>query len=323
MAVPYTFATIPNGQTIPLQYLDANFSYIETQLGSITTGVTSISGGSTGLTPSVPTTGNVILSGTLNIANGGTGSSTASGAINALIPSQTGNSGKFLTTDGSAVAWSTSGLSVSNGGTGATTAQGATTNLLPSQAGSSGYVLSTNGAGVLSWIPAGGAATMTIGVSPIAGGTSGYILYNNGGFLGNLTASGSGSVVRDTSATITTPTVNQPNLVALREQQNSLTITAGAITIDCDAASVFYILLNSNITTITFSNVPAAGKSFSIVLSIEADGTPRTITWPASVKWPSGVAPVMTSTAGQTDTFTMFTYDGGTKWFAFVSGQDS
>jgi len=47
------------------------------------------------------------VSGTLPIANGGTGQTTASGAINALVPSQTGNSGKYLKTDGSSVSWDT------------------------------------------------------------------------------------------------------------------------------------------------------------------------------------------------------------------------
>lgn len=47
-------------------------------------GVTSISAGTTGLTPTTATTGAVILAGTLAIANGGTGSTTAAGALTAL-----------------------------------------------------------------------------------------------------------------------------------------------------------------------------------------------------------------------------------------------
>ena len=45
------------------------------------------------------------VSGVLPVANGGTGQNTASGAINALTPSQTGNSGNYLTTNGSVVSW--------------------------------------------------------------------------------------------------------------------------------------------------------------------------------------------------------------------------
>jgi hypothetical protein len=42
---------------------------------------------------------------TIGITNGGTGQTTANAAFNALVPSQTGNSGKFLTTDGTNTSW--------------------------------------------------------------------------------------------------------------------------------------------------------------------------------------------------------------------------
>lgn len=48
------------------------------------------------------------VTGTVAIANGGTGQTTAPNAINALVPSQTSNSGKVLTTDGSVVSWGAS-----------------------------------------------------------------------------------------------------------------------------------------------------------------------------------------------------------------------
>ena len=48
--------------------------------------VTTIGFGSTGLTPSSATSGAVTVSGTLNIANGGTGQTSASAAFNALSP---------------------------------------------------------------------------------------------------------------------------------------------------------------------------------------------------------------------------------------------
>jgi hypothetical protein len=44
------------------------------------TSVDTISFGTTGLTPSSPTTGNVVVAGTLALANGGTGATTVSGA---------------------------------------------------------------------------------------------------------------------------------------------------------------------------------------------------------------------------------------------------
>jgi hypothetical protein len=51
------------------------------------------------------TAGNV--SGTVAIANGGTGQTTANAAFDALAPSQTSNSGKYLTTNGTTTSWAT------------------------------------------------------------------------------------------------------------------------------------------------------------------------------------------------------------------------
>lgn len=47
------------------------------------------------------------VTGTLPIANGGTGQTSAANAINALLPSQTGNNGKYLTTNGTSSSWGT------------------------------------------------------------------------------------------------------------------------------------------------------------------------------------------------------------------------
>ena len=47
------------------------------------------------------------VTGTVAIANGGTGQTTATAAFNALAPSQTSNSGKYLTTDGTNSSWAT------------------------------------------------------------------------------------------------------------------------------------------------------------------------------------------------------------------------
>jgi hypothetical protein len=62
-----------------------------------------------------PLTGNIqfgkitaeMFTGVLPISSGGTGQSTANAAINALLPTQTGNSGKVLTTNGTNTYWQT------------------------------------------------------------------------------------------------------------------------------------------------------------------------------------------------------------------------
>jgi hypothetical protein len=72
-------------------------------------GVTSFSAGTTGFLPSASTTGAVTLSGSLNVANGGTGATTAAAALTNLLPAQGPNAGKVLGTDGTTASWVTAG----------------------------------------------------------------------------------------------------------------------------------------------------------------------------------------------------------------------
>ena len=62
------------------------------------------------------------LSSAVPLNMGGTGATTASAGLNALLPSQTGNSGKYLTTNGTTASWATvnAGASLSNDTTTAT-----------------------------------------------------------------------------------------------------------------------------------------------------------------------------------------------------------
>jgi hypothetical protein len=60
------------------------------------------------------------LTGTVPVANGGTGASTANDGLNALLPSQTSNNGKVLTTDGTNATW------VASSGSGTVTSVAAT-----------------------------------------------------------------------------------------------------------------------------------------------------------------------------------------------------
>ncbi|MEN9419814.1 MAG: hypothetical protein RI988_3435 [Pseudomonadota bacterium] len=95
MSVPSNLIPTRISQLNEYTGLDAN-GYLPYIVGGVTykvkfstlnvagTGVTSFSGGTTGLTPSTPTNGAVTLGGTLALANGGTGATTASGARTAL-----------------------------------------------------------------------------------------------------------------------------------------------------------------------------------------------------------------------------------------------
>lgn len=99
---------------------------------------------------------NTDLTSTLNIVNGGSGQTTPNTALNAFLPTQTGNSGKALTTDGSNTSWvsplaNIGTVPINQGGTGQTTANAALNALLPTQTSNSGKFLETNGTNT-SWV---------------------------------------------------------------------------------------------------------------------------------------------------------------------------
>jgi hypothetical protein len=114
-----TTYTLPAADGTNGQVLSTNGTGTLSWVAAAASGVTSFSAGTTGLTPNTTTTGAVTLAGTLAIASGGTGQTTASAAFNALAPSQTGNNGKYLTTDGTNTSWAT----VSGGSPGGSTTQ--------------------------------------------------------------------------------------------------------------------------------------------------------------------------------------------------------
>lgn len=108
----------------------------------------------------------------------------------------------------------------------------------------------------------------------------------------------------------------------LRDAAETCSIVAAAgadETLDYTAAAVHDLTLDAN-CTLAFTNPPAAGKAGSMLLIIRQPASVKTVTWPASVKWPGGVAPTM---AGSTvNTFVFTTIDGGTTWLGATCALD-
>jgi hypothetical protein len=145
------------------------------QFSGAGSGVSSITFGSTGLTPATATTGAVTVAGTLALANGGTGQTTAGAAFNALSPITTtgdliigtgvntasrlgiGANGYLLTSNGTTASW------VAAPASGVTTFSAGTTGLTPSSA--------TGGAVTLA-----GTLAVANGGTGLTSGTSGGIL---------------------------------------------------------------------------------------------------------------------------------------------------
>jgi hypothetical protein len=147
------------------------------------------------------------LTGTLAIAKGGTGQTTANAAFNALAPSQASASGKYLKSNGTDTSWDaldistgdiTGTLPVANGGTGVTTAAAITTlvgNLL---------------------FPIGAIYTATVATNPgtllgfgtwTAFGAGRVMVGNGGGFSAGATGGSADAVVvsHTHTATVTDP----------------------------------------------------------------------------------------------------------------------
>jgi hypothetical protein len=78
---------------------------------------------------------------------------------------------------------------------------------------------------------------------------------------------------------------------------------------------VYIRTLNSATTTFNFTNA-VAGQAVNIIVKQAGTGTSNLI-WPAGVKWPGGITPVITTGIGKMDFFTII-YDGTDYWGSYV-----
>ena len=106
------------------------------------------------------------------------------------------------------------------------------------------------------------------------------------------------------------------------ETRTNPAITTNVLTLDCSTGNLFDVSLNANITTLTFTNVPTTGTAYALTLILTADGTARTVTWGAAVKWAAATAPTLTSTSTKQDIVVLVTRDSGTTWLAVLAGQN-
>lgn len=132
-------------------------------------------------------------------------------------------------------------------------------------------------------------------------------------FTANQTFSGAQIIMGDNL-------LRRPRIVDYSIQHNNVSSSSNITTLDLENGNSFRTTLTEN-TTIVLSNPPASTNYGECTLRVVQDGAGGafTITWPASVKWPGGSAPVITVTNNAEDRITLSTDDGGTTWYGDFS----
>lgn len=104
---------------------------------------------------------------------------------------------------------------------------------------------------------------------------------------------------------IDVPGIPGPSPLASRYDARVISPVAGVLTIDLSIATTFLVNLTENVTSIVFTNAPAADEAQGVFLFFQQDGTGgRTIAstaWPSGRVGPAGAAPILSTTANALD----------------------
>ena len=184
--------------------------------------------------------------------------------------------------------------------------------------------------GDVTGISSNGTIVSTLSASGVTAGTYTQVVVNSKGLItsasqmtNGTTLSLSGALVA-ASATITgATTIN--GVTALGGYNESLAspmISLGSLSIDFNQGTVFNVTMTSSITSVSFTNVPSAGRVASAILIFTSTGSAYSINWPASVRWANSLSPVLTATNGKIDLISIFTPNNGSYWIANTIGQN-
>ncbi len=102
---------------------------------------------------------------------------------------------------------------------------------------------------------------------------------------------------------------------AARDAVTALAISAGVVNIDCALGDFFTLALTASVTSITFTNIPAAGRGVSLAVRIRQDGVgARTVALPAALRATTSSDTAVQSAANAWTLLTLTTFDQGTRW---------
>jgi hypothetical protein len=115
-----------------------------------------------------------------------------------------------------------------------------------------------------------------------------------------------------------------PEIKGYKETQVHLSIASGIVSVDMALGTFFDVTVNANITGFTVTHIPAATKVGVFTMLFVANGSAFTQTWSingVAVRFPLGIAPVLSTTNNKIDFIQFMTLNNGTDWYGFVGGQ--
>lgn len=147
--------------------------------------------------------------------------------------------------------------------------------------------------------------------------------YTSGATTGTVTRGVEGTAVAHASGGAWVHAPTRVDFGAGGEGLTTIATSVASQTLDLSASPVFDVTLAVATTTFTFANPAVSGQVSSFTLWLRQDATGgRAVAWPAAVKWPSGVTPVISSGVGKLDIYTFSTSTAGTTWYGMTAAQD-
>jgi hypothetical protein len=227
-----------------------------------------------------------ITNGQLPVVRGGTGASTADGAVTNLLPSQTGQIGKVLATDGTNTFWLAAGVgsvtsvNVSGGSTGLTTSGGPVTTVGTITLGGTLNVASggTGATTLTGYVIGNGTlpmtASATIPTTALSGTISNAQLANSSITIGSTAVSLGGTITTLAGTSISGSTNTLSNIGNSSLTNSSITINGSNVSL---GGSVTVTATATNALTIG-TGLSGGSYNGSSAVTIEIDSTVATLT---------------------------------------------
>ena len=181
-----------------------------------------------------------------------------------------------------------------------------------------------------------GTCTATAFSGPLTGNVTGNVTGNASGSSGSCTGNAAtatsatnqsgGSVSCTTFTASGAATTNgqlnvAAGLVATSNAQttpSAVTFNATTMTLNCALSNVFTTTFTANVTVAPTLSNPNDGQTINWFITQDATGS-RTMTWPASFKWPGGTVGVLSTAVNAVDLL-VATYRAATGfWYATIS----